>query len=108
MANNKTVFQRLRDVVVGTRTGSLYNNEKSVSVYNIPMDTSTVLYTSNSKEERDQQLSLMKQQKFNIVDQPQLFYLKSQGFRHLERSAKNKKLYYLHSDAYEYCVSNKY
>jgi len=48
MANNKTVFQRLRDVVVGTRTGSLYNNEKSVSVYNIPMDTSTVLYTSNS------------------------------------------------------------
>lgn len=63
MANNKTVFQRLRDVVVGTRTGSLYNNEKSVSVYNIPMDTSTVLYTSNSKEERDQQLTLMKQQK---------------------------------------------
>ena len=49
---------------------------------------------------------LMKQQKFNIVDQPQYFYLKSQGFRHIERSAKNKKLYYLHSEAYEYCVSN--
>ena len=32
--------------------------------------------------------------------------MKSQGFRHLERSAKNKKLYYLHSEAYEYCVSN--
>lgn len=49
---------------------------------------------------------LMKQAKFNIVDQPQYYYLKSQGFRHIERSAKNKKLYYLHSEAYEYCVSN--
>lgn len=54
----------------------------------------------------EEYIPLMKQQKFNIVDQPQLFYLKSQGFRHLERSAKNKKLYYLHSEAYEYCVSN--
>lgn len=54
----------------------------------------------------EEYIPLMKAQKFNIVDQPQLFYLKSQGFRHLERSAKNKKLYYLHSEAYEYCVSN--
>lgn len=49
---------------------------------------------------------LMKKAKFNVIDQPQYFYVKSQGFRHLERSAKNKKLYYLHSEAYEYCVSN--
>lgn len=49
---------------------------------------------------------LMKKNKFNVVDQPQYYYLKSQGFRHIERSAKNKKLYYLHSEAYEYCVSN--
>lgn len=49
---------------------------------------------------------LMKAQKFNVIDQPQYYYLKSQGFRHIERAVKNKKLYYLHSDAYEYCVSN--
>lgn len=43
---------------------------------------------------------------FNIVDAPQYFYLKSQGFRHIEKAAKDGKLYYLHSEAYEYCVSN--
>lgn len=43
---------------------------------------------------------------FKVVDQPQYFYLKSQGFRHIEKSAKDGKLYYLHSEAYEYCVSN--
>lgn len=43
---------------------------------------------------------------FNIIDQPQYYYLKSQGFRHIEKAAKDGKLYYLHSDAYEYCVSN--
>ena len=48
----------------------------------------------------------MKKAGFNIIDQPQYFYLKSQGFRHIEKSAKDGKLYYLHSDAYEYCVSN--
>ena len=48
----------------------------------------------------------MKKAKFNIVDQPQYYYLKSEGFRHLEKSAKDGKLYYLHSDAYEYCVQN--
>lgn len=54
----------------------------------------------------EEYIPLMRQAKFNVVDQPQLFYVKSQGFRHIERSAKNKKLYYLHSEAYEYCVSN--
>lgn len=48
----------------------------------------------------------MKKAKFNVVDQPQYYYLKSEGFRHIEKSAKDKKLYYLHSDAYEYCVQN--
>lgn len=43
---------------------------------------------------------------FYIEDQPQYFYIKSQGFRHIENAAKNGKLYYLHSSAYEYCVSN--
>lgn len=48
----------------------------------------------------------MKQAHFAVVDQPQLYYLKSRGFRHIERAAKNGNLYYLHSRAYEYCVSN--
>lgn len=49
---------------------------------------------------------LMKKAGFNIIDQPQYYYLKSQGFRHIEKAAKDGNLYYLHSDAYEYCVSN--
>lgn len=49
---------------------------------------------------------LMKKAHFSIVDQPQLYYLKSQGFRHLEKAAKDGKLYYCHSGAYEYCVGN--
>lgn len=48
----------------------------------------------------------MKKAGFKIKDIPQYFYLKSQGFRHIEKSAKDGNLYYLHSDAYEYCVSN--
>lgn len=48
----------------------------------------------------------MKKAGFNVIDQPQYFYLKSQGFRHIETAAKNGTLYYLHSNAYEYCVSN--
>ncbi len=49
---------------------------------------------------------LMKSAGFNIIDQPQYYYLKSQGFRHIEKAAKDGTLYYLHSTAYEYCVSN--
>lgn len=49
---------------------------------------------------------LMKKAHFSIIDQPQLYYLKSQGFRHIEKAAKDGKLYYLHSNAYEYCVGN--
>ena len=48
----------------------------------------------------------MKKAKFNIIDQPQYYYLKSEGFRHIEKAAKDKRLFYLHSDAYEYCVQN--
>lgn len=48
----------------------------------------------------------MKKAGFNIIDAPQYYYVKSQGFRHIEKAAKDGKLYYLHSDAYEYCVSN--
>lgn len=48
----------------------------------------------------------MSKAKFEIVDQPQYYYLKSEGFRHIEKAAKDKTLYYLHSEAFEYCVSN--
>lgn len=48
----------------------------------------------------------MKKSGFKIQDQPQYFYVKSEGFRHIEVKVKNKKFYYLHSDAFEYCVQN--
>lgn len=48
----------------------------------------------------------MRKAGFKIIDQPQYFYKKSEGFRHIEKAAKDGKFYYLHSDAYEYCVSN--
>ena len=48
----------------------------------------------------------MKLAHFNIIDQPQYYYKKSEGFRYIEQSAKNGKLYYLHNEAFEYCVGN--
>lgn len=48
----------------------------------------------------------MKLAKFKIIDQPQYFYVKSEGFRRIEFKVKNKKFYYMHSAAYEYCVQN--
>lgn len=48
----------------------------------------------------------MKQAKFPIKDQPQLFTRKSEGFRYLEASAKRGTLYYMHAEPFEYCVQN--
>ena len=48
----------------------------------------------------------MKEATFKVVDQPQYHYKKSEGFRHIEKQAKNGLLYYLGSEAYEYCVQN--
>ena len=48
----------------------------------------------------------MKKAGFKVVDQPQYFYKKSAGFRQIENQAKRGCLYYLDSDAYEYCVQN--
>ena len=48
----------------------------------------------------------MKKAGFNIVDEPQYYYKKSQGFRRIEQKAKEGKFYYLHSQAYEYCLQN--
>ena len=48
----------------------------------------------------------MKEAGFNIIDQPQYFYKKSEGFRFLEQIAKQGKLYYFHAEPFEYCVQN--
>ncbi|WP_072328876.1 MULTISPECIES: terminase large subunit [unclassified Paenibacillus] len=48
----------------------------------------------------------MKKKKFKVVDQPQLYFLKSEGFRRIEKYAKDGNFYYLHSDAFEYCLAN--
>ena len=48
----------------------------------------------------------MKKAGFTIVDQPQYFYKKSEGFRHIENAAKNDNLYYLGAAPYEDCVAN--
>ncbi len=48
----------------------------------------------------------MKRKGFAIVDEPQYFHKKSQGFRRIERKTKNGHFYYLGSEAFEYCVQN--
>lgn len=49
---------------------------------------------------------LMKQAKFNVLDQPQYYYMLSDGFRHIEAKIKNREFYYVHSAAFEYCIAN--
>ncbi|WP_191556441.1 terminase large subunit [Metabacillus idriensis] len=48
----------------------------------------------------------MKKKGFKMIDQPQYFYKKSEGFRRIEKKAKDEMFYYLHSQAFEYCVQN--
>lgn len=48
----------------------------------------------------------MKMSGFSIYDQPQLYMVKSAGFRHIEAQALEGKFYYCHNPAYEYCVEN--
>ena len=48
----------------------------------------------------------MKAAGFKIIDQPQYFYKKSEGFRHIEKKAKDGKLYYMHAEPFEYCLQN--
>ena len=49
---------------------------------------------------------LMKRSQFRIINEPQYFHLKSQGFRRIERKVKNGNFYYLGNQAFEYCVQN--
>ena len=48
----------------------------------------------------------MKAAGFRICEQPQMYFIKSKGFRKIEKDAKDGRLYYLHNEAFEYCVSN--
>lgn len=48
----------------------------------------------------------MRKAGFRVVDQPQYFWRKSVGFRHIEYRAKNKQLYYVDAEPFEYCVQN--
>ncbi|GKV69846.1 terminase [Sporosarcina sp. NCCP-2716] len=48
----------------------------------------------------------MKKEGFRIEDTPQLFYLKSEGFRRIETKAKDGNFYYLGSEAFLYCLQN--
>lgn len=48
----------------------------------------------------------MKTAGFNIIDQPQYYFKKSEGFRHIEKKAKDGKLYYFGAEPFEYCVAN--
>ncbi|MGF6356155.1 phage terminase large subunit-like protein [Paenibacillus sp. 4624] len=48
----------------------------------------------------------MRKAGFKMIDEPQYFWRKSQGFRRIEMRAKEGKLYYLGSEAFEYCVQN--
>lgn len=48
----------------------------------------------------------MKSAGFNVIDQPQYFYKKSEGFRFIEQIVKEGKLYYFHAESFEYCVQN--
>ena len=48
----------------------------------------------------------MKKSRFKIVDQPQYFYKKSEGFRRIEKKAKDGEFYYLHNQGFEYCLQN--
>lgn len=54
----------------------------------------------------EEYIPLMKAAGFVVIHQPQLYILKSKGFRHIEKAAKDGKFYYLHSGAYEYCLTN--
>lgn len=48
----------------------------------------------------------MKTAGFNIIDQPQYYFKKSEGFRHIEKKAKDGKLYYFGAEPFEYCIAN--
>lgn len=51
-------------------------------------------------------VTAMKKAGFRVKDQPQLYLMKSEGFRYIEHKAKVGCLCYLHAEPFEYCVQN--
>lgn len=62
MANNKTIFQRLGNVIQGVNAGSTTNMNKIVN-YSLTPTSNNVLYSFNTQEERDAKLKQIKQEK---------------------------------------------
>lgn len=48
----------------------------------------------------------MKKERFNIQNQSQMYIHTTKGFNRIHNKALEGKLYYLHSEAFEYCVKN--
>lgn len=63
MADNRTVFQRLRDVVIGNRSTTTQNLPLQSTSYDMSNQSDNVLYSFQSKEERDTKLIELRQQK---------------------------------------------
>jgi hypothetical protein len=63
MADNRTVFQRLRDVVIGNRSTMTQNLPLQSTSYDMSNQSDNVIYTFQSKEERDTKLIELRQQK---------------------------------------------
>lgn len=48
----------------------------------------------------------MKKAGFTMKDVDQAYWKKSEAFREIERKIKEKKFYYVHNKAFEYCIGN--
>lgn len=51
-------------------------------------------------------VKFMEQAKFKVQNLDQQYWKKSEAFRDIERKIKDKKFYYLHNKAFEYCIGN--
>ena len=63
MANNKTILQRLSNVIQGVNAGSTTNMNKIVNYNLSPTSSNNVIYSFNTQEERDTKLKQLKQEK---------------------------------------------
>lgn len=63
MAQKATVFQRLNDLLIGTSRTAPTVPSRSISSYHINAPSDQILFSTASKEERDQKLLQLKQQK---------------------------------------------
>ena len=62
MADRKTTWQRLTNVLINTGNGMPSSAPPRSVTYNV-MPKNTVLFSTDNKEERDQKLAQMKQQR---------------------------------------------